>query len=218
MSAPSPGPTPGLALRLIGIARLLVERFLGQAPALLPPGELREAIWRAVQRAFVRVQVLAATPPRAPSAAPPVRRRSVPRPAAPPRDADTPLSVADLWRANREHGWLRAMMPALAEVTAQLEDWLRERGLDDLLAADPRYIRAVRALGRMLGVNPDLLPPPWRATPDAAAAHGDPADLRPVPRGYPSHWRVNQQGFALLLAERNEAWGHTDPPPTPQPA
>ena len=219
MSAPSP--IPGLALRLLGIATLLVERFLGRAPTLLPPGELTESIWRAVQRAFVRVQTLATTRPRPPSAgaARSTRRRPTQRPAPPPADPDAPLSVAAIWRANREHGWLRAMMPALDEVAAQFEAWLCDRDLDALLAADPRYVRAVRALGRMLGVNPDLLPPPDRPGPQADPAEAaDPAALRPAPRGYPRQWRVNQQGFALLMAERNEAWGHTDPPPTPQPA
>ena len=214
LSAPSATP-PSLVLRLLGIATLLVERVLGRAPTLLPPGELTEAIWRAVQRAFVRVQTLATTPPRPPSAAP-ARRRATPRPAAPPpADPDAPLSVAAIWRANREHGWLRAMMPALDDVAAQFEAWLCDRDLDALLAADPRTVRAVRALGRLLGVNPDLLPPPHRARPPWVEP--DPAEtalLRPVPRGYPRQWRVNQQGFALLMAERNAAW---DLPP-PQPA
>ena len=218
LSAPST--PPGLTVRLLGIVAMLVERFLGHAPVALPQGELVEAIWRRVQRAFVRVQLLASTPPRAPS---PTRRRSAPRPAAPPRDPDQDLSVVDIWRAQREHGWLLAMMPGLREVTDRLEHWLCDLALDDLLIADPRYIRAVRALGRMLGVNPDLLPPPYRGNPPEDPAPPDstdlrPTDLRPVPRGYPRHWRVNQQGFAVLMAERDAAWGHADPPPALKPA
>ena len=218
MSAPVP--PPSLALRLVGIATLLVERFLGQARTMLPPGELAEAIWRAVQRAFVRVQVLAATPPRSAAARArrrPAQRRPAQRPAPPPQDQDTPLPVAAIWRAHREHGWLLAMMPALRDVAEQFEDWLYDRDLDDLLAADPRYVRAVRALGRMLGANPDLLPPPWRAVPLADPAPPDAAALRPAPRGYPRQWRVNQQGFALLMAERSAAWAAPAPDPAPQP-
>ena len=223
-------PPPSLALRLVGIAAMLVERFLGQAKTLLPPGELVEAMWRVVQRAFVRVQVLATKPPHGAHHRPPhglavprpARRRPAPRPAAPGQDGE--LTSADLWRANREHGWLLAMMPALRDVTEQLEDWLRERTLDDLLHADPRYIRAVRALGRMLGVNPDLLPPPCRAGPPDDPTEPDPTGLRLAPRGYPRHWRVNQQGFELLMAERNAAWAQADraqalqPSPALQPA
>ena len=231
-SVPAIQSPPGLTLRLLGIVTLLVERFLGRAPVVLAPGALVEAVWRRVQRAFVRVQVLAGTrpggPPRTPS---PPRRRPVPHPAAPPRDPDADLAVVDIWRARREHGWLLAMMPGLREITDRLEQWLCDPALDDLLIADPRFIRTVRALGRMLGVNPDLLPPPpYRAGPPAPApdpATHDPADLRPAPRGYPHHWRVNQQGFAVLMAERRAAWApwgagarqeDPNPDPVPKPA
>ena len=192
---------PGPVACLAAIFRLLVAGFMDRAPAVFPPGALVDAVWRRIHRLAARLRrVATTTPPRAA----PSRPRAI---LIGPRRAPDPLTT---WRVTHQHGWLTTMMPGIDQAAAAFDAFLRTSGPDELLGADPRYAGLLFRLGRMLGVAPDLLPPPhW---PDPPTEPLDPAELRPAPSGYLRTDRVNQLGYELLQARQRAA---ADPPPDP---
>ena len=196
---------PGPVACLAGIFRLLVAGFIDRAPVVFPPGALVDAVWRRIQRLAAQFRRLATTPRRPAPAGPRTPRTPSNRTQTGPRRAPDPLTT---WRVTQEHGWLAAMMPGIDAAAEAFDAFLRTSGPDDLLEADPRYAGLLARLGRMLGMDPDLLPPPhW---PEPPTGPDDPNELRPAPRGYPRSGRVNQLGYALLEALRR--------PPAERPA
>jgi hypothetical protein len=96
-----------------------------------------------------------------------------PRPARPaaPRRVSPPAP-----RLPRGFAWVLRAVPASAGIAGQLQNFLAEPDVVDLLAAAPQLARPLRPLCRMLGIRP--LPPPHRtrpAPPPPACAASRPA-------------------------------------------
>ena len=202
---------PGPVAYLAAIVRVVVGGFRDQIGVALPPGELLEAIWRRVQRLAAQLLWLGATDPPGPA-----RPAAATTPGAPTETAEEvaakppmgpPAPRADrtpdpltLCRAAHQHGWLICMLPNLHTAADAFEQFLLGPGPDRLMAADPRYAGLLHRLGWMLGVNPDLLPPPLLPEPPPGPLA--PTDLRPAPPGYPRTLRVNQLAYEMLEARQ----------------
>ena len=198
-NVPTATTCPGPVACLAAILRLLVGSFIDRAPVVFPPGALVQAVWRRIHRLGARLRWLSTTtPPRAAPAVPGTTAATTP-PATPPRPRRAPDPLTT-WRITHEHGWLVSMMPGIGPAAAAFEEFLRGPGADDLLAADPRYAGLLHRLGWMLGVNPDLLPPPLLPEPPPGPLA--PTDLRPAPPGYPRTLRVNQLAYEMLEARQ----------------